>query len=322
VDLKVDGMLLRRFLCVAALASAALIVPVPALRAQPAPITLHVAASPVDDVMPVLYAQRAGLFQQAGLNVVLDRGNGGAAISAAVVSGSVDIGKGNIIPIIAAHAHDVPLVVIAPAAIYDPRTPDAVLVVKKDAPISSAHDLEGKILGVTALSDLNVLAVQAWMESNRADWKSLKFIEVPYPALVPALSDGRVQAVVLIKPFITDAVDSGKAKILALSYSAVGPRFLESVWFANRSFVDSHREAVATFARIVAQASTYTNAHQSETVDLLASWTGLDPQRAAQSPRIVTGTVLEAREIQPVIDVAAKYGLIAKAFDAHEIMPR
>lgn len=316
-------MTMRAWRAVAALGVLALLVGAPAAKAQPAPFNLHLAASPVDDVMPVLYAIRSGMFQRAGLNVVLDKGSGAGPLAAAVAGGSVDMGKGNIVPIIAAHAHNVPLVIVAPAAIYDPKTPDAVLVVRKDAAIASARDLNGKILGVTALGDLNTLAVQAWMESNGGDWHSLKFLEAGgYSGLLPALEEGRVQSIVLIKPYITDAVESGKAKILALSYGAIASRFLESVWFADGTWVDKHKDVVATFQRVLAQASVYTNAHQTETLELLVPWAGLDPAQATHTPRITTGTVLDPREIQPVIDVAAKYNVIPKAFDAREIMPR
>ena len=283
-------------------------------------VPLHLAASPVDDVMPVLYAQRAGRFQRAGIEVTLDRAGNGGALAAAVAGGAVDIGKGNVVSIISAHAHGVPLVLVAPAAIYDPRTPDAVLATRADSPIASAHDVIGKVVGVPSISDLSTVAVEAWMTDNGADWHGTQFVEVGYSAMLPALEAGRVQAATLIKPFITDAVDSGKAKVLGLFYSAVANRFLESCWFANADFVAKHRDTIAAFGRVVAQASAYTNAHQPETVDLLASWANLDPQRAAHIPRIVTGTTLDPREIQPVIDIAAKYGLIAQRFDARDII--
>ncbi len=306
----------------AALAALALVLSAASsAESQPGPgVTLHLAASPVDDVMPVLYAQRAGLFRQAGLSVILDRANSGGAVSAAVAGGAVDIGKGNIVSIITAHAHNVPLVIIAPAAIYDPKTPDAVLLVSANSPLRSARDLAGKTVGTPSLNDLSTVATQAWMERNKVDWHSAQFVEIPFPSMEAALDQGRVQAVIQVKPFISDAVDSGKARILGLNYSAVATRFLESAWFASTDYVAKNKDVIAKFQAVVAQASAYTNAHQSETVDLLATWAGIDVQRAARVPRIITGTTLQAREIQPVIDVSAKYNLIPKPFDAREIM--
>ncbi len=41
--------------------------------AQPALTTIHFISSASDDLRPLLYAQSAGLFQKAGLNVVIDK---------------------------------------------------------------------------------------------------------------------------------------------------------------------------------------------------------------------------------------------------------
>lgn len=283
-------------------------------------MTLHLSDSPVDDCMPVIYAQHAGLFARAGLNVVLDRGNSGAVITAAVVGGSLDIGDGNIVSLITAHTHGIPLVIVAPAAIYDPKTPDAVMLVGANSPIRTASDLLGKTVGTPALRDLSTLAAVAWLQQNKVDFQGVKFVELPYRAMEAALEEGRVDGIVQVKPFITDAVNAGKARVLAPVFSALSSRFLESAWFASRPFIDAHKEAIATFQRVLAQASAYTNAHQSETVDLLANWTGIGQQRAASVPRIVTGTTLQASEIQPIIDQVAKNGWIDKPFDAREIM--
>jgi NitT/TauT family transport system substrate-binding protein len=293
-----------------------------AVRAQTALVPLRVVGSPVDDVMPVLYAARAGMFKSAGLDVTIDKIGNGAALAAAVAGGADDIGKANVATVVTAHAHGIPMVLIAPAAIYDPRTPDAVLATRADSPIASARDLAGKTIAVPSINDLSTVSVKAWMVAAGVDWSGTQFLETPFSAMGGALEAGRVQAAVLIKPFISDAVDAGKAKVLGLCYSAIATRFLESAWFANADFVAAHRPAVAAFQRVVAQASAYTNAHQSETAELLANWTGIDPQRAARIPRIITGTTLDPRDIQPVIDMSAKYGLIAKGFDAREIIAK
>src|SRR5215469_2461454 len=118
--------------------------PLAASAQSPGLVTLRLSDSPVDDCMPVLYAQRAGLFAQAGLDVTLTRANSGPAIAAAVVGGALDIGDANIASIITAHTKGVPLVIVAPAAIYDPKTPDAVLLVANSSPIRTARDLLGK----------------------------------------------------------------------------------------------------------------------------------------------------------------------------------
>lgn len=288
--------------------------------AQTAPLTtLRLGAVPVDDVMPVLYAQREGLFEKAGLNVVVQPMNGGA-ISAAVVAGAIDLGKSSIIAIIQAHEHGVPLTLVAPAAVYDPKNPDAVLAVNADSTIATAKDLIGKTVGIGSLGDVSNVAVEAWLAKNGVDWHSVQYVETVIPQTPQVLEQRRVDAAVLIKPFATEPVSSGKAKIIALPYDAIAPRFLESVWYGTRSYLDQHRSAILAFQRIVAQASAYTNAHPDQTVDLLASFTKITPDQAAHVPRIVTGTTLNPREIQPIIDVMARNHIVENAFDAREII--
>ena len=306
----------------AAFAAASVFAPLVSFAQSAAPLVpIRILASPVDDVMPVLWAIKTGMFAKAGLNVTMDRAASGAAAAAAVAGGSIEIGKGNIVSIVTAHAHNVPLVIVAPAALYDPKTPDAALMVAAGSPIKTAKDLTGKIVGVTSLNDLSAMATQAWMEQNGSDWKATQFVEVPYPSLMPSLTAGRVQAIVLLKPFITDVVKANQAQVLGLVYNAVSTRFLESIWFTNGDYYASHREPLARFAKVVADAGVYTNAHPADTVDLLSSFTATDPQRATQIPRMVNGTLLLAKEIQPVIDIAAKFKLIPKTFDAQEIIP-
>src|SRR5579863_6587500 len=84
-----------------------------------APATLRLASAPDDDVTPVLYAQHAGLFRAAGIDVVITPLANGAAVAAAVAGGSVDVGKSSTMSLINAHARGVPLTIVAPSGFYD-----------------------------------------------------------------------------------------------------------------------------------------------------------------------------------------------------------
>ena len=301
-----------------ALAALLVLLPHPA-PAQPALTTLRLAAVPVDDVMPVLYAQKAGLFTKAGLHVEITP-MGGGAIPSAVVSGALDLGKGSIVSILNAHARGVPLVLVAPAALYDPRNPDAVLCVNADAALASPRDFIGKTVAISTLGEISHIAMQAWLTQNGVDWKQVQFLETTVPQMVQSLDERRVQAAVLIKPFITDAISAGKAKEVARVYDAIGPRFLESGWYANRNFAASHRDAIAAFQRVYAEASAYANAHPDQTAELLAAFTKISPERAAKVPRIVTSTALNPVEVQPVIDAMVKNKFLEKPFGARDVL--
>lgn len=282
-------------------------------------VSIRLASSPADGIVPVLYAEQNGLFAKAGIDVNTTKMSGGAVL-AGVIGGALDLGKSSVVSIIEAHAHGIPLEIVAPSAIYDPKTPDAVLAVKSDSPIASAKDLAGQTIAVSTLGDISEVAVRSWFDRNGIDSHNVQLVEIGISATAPAVEQGRVQAGILIKPFITDAIDSGRERVLGLAYGAIAPRFLESVYYGNRSYLDANRAAMLSFKRVLDASSRYVNAHLVETSDLLASFTGMDPQRAAHVSRIVTAESLEARDIQPVIDAMVRTHMLDRPFDAREII--
>lgn len=291
-----------------------------AQTAAPDLLVLRLASSPADDTMPVIYAQQSGAFRRAGLDVALTRATSGSAVAAAVAGSSIDIGKSSIVSIVTAHAKGLPFVWIAPASVYNPAAPDGGLIVATNSPIKTGRDLNGKIVATPALGDLNTIATRAWVDQNGGDSKLIQFVEVPVAAQAAALDEGRIAAGGIINPFLGEALASGKARFLAPFYSAIAAKFMLSGWFTTADFAAQHRDAIANFQRIVEVNSTYTNAHHAETVPLLASWSGITLDAAARAPRMTNGTRIAAADIQPVIDLLARYGVIAKAFDAHEMM--
>src|ERR1039458_4453229 len=66
--------------------------------------TIRFISSPSDDLRPVLYAQSAGLFKKAGLDVEITRATSGAVVAQSVIAGAMDVGKSSLVSLIAAYA--------------------------------------------------------------------------------------------------------------------------------------------------------------------------------------------------------------------------
>ena len=144
-------------------------------------------------------------------------------------------------------------------------------------------------------------------------------IELPLSAITAALDEGRVDAASLQPPFLQQALESGKVRLLAKNYDAIGKRFQAAVWVSQADYVKSNRDVMERFARAMHDAIVYTNGHLPETVDLVASYTGIAPAIIARSPRATDAQYLEGRLIQPVINIAYKYKLIDRAFPAEDL---
>ena len=150
---------------------AALALSTPASFAQVTDLpTIRIGAALDVESTPVLYAQKAGLFAKAGLNVeIVKLTGGGTAIAAAIAGGGLEVGKASTFALVAAHARGVPFVLLAPAAYYSSAEADIPLVVSAGSTWKSARDLEGKTIGVVSLSTRSEpLTLYPWFRKTSA----------------------------------------------------------------------------------------------------------------------------------------------------------
>ena len=55
----------------------------------------------------------------------------------------------------------------------------AAAIVRKDSPIKTGRDLNGKTFAVPALMDLNQIAAMAWIDQTGGDSRTVKIVEIP-----------------------------------------------------------------------------------------------------------------------------------------------
>jgi NitT/TauT family transport system substrate-binding protein len=303
------------------IASVLLFVTLLAAGPSPAPIVVRVGLVPNDDAAtPLLYAQRAGLFAKAGIDLQLALQTSGSAVTAAVVAGTYDIGKSSIVPLINAHQHDLPITIVAPAAIWNGKSPFAALLVRADSPVRTGKDLEGKLIGVQSLNDMNQVATDAWVGQHGGDPATLRFVEIPMTAGAAALKNGRIDAAAFVEPVLDDALADGQLRALPGAYEAIAPQYLFAAWFSTKSWVRDHPDTARQFARILADAARYTNAHHHETAALVAQFTSIPLPVIEHMTRTPSGTVLDPEQLQPIIDAAVKYKVLAHGFPATEMI--
>jgi NitT/TauT family transport system substrate-binding protein len=270
---------------------------------------------PTDGAKSVLYAQKNNLFRKRGINADIVSMGSGAAIFAAVLGGSADVGSGSLFPVYAAYSRGVPLRIIAPASLYLSSHADAFLLVKKDSPIQSARDLNGKIIGGDATNDVSVTSTRVWMDQRGGDGKTLRSVELKQPEQLGALDAGRIDAVVLKPPYLTTAMDSGKFRKIGTPLDAIAPRFLLSCWVATADYIAKNKDTVDAFVAGLTEASRFTNANQAATLDLVAGFTGQDAAVLSRGIRSTTAETVALADFQKPLDFGFKNGIIDKTFD-------
>lgn len=277
--------------------------------------------SPVaDDMRPFLYAQSAGLFRQAGLDVVMERAATGAAVAQAIAGGAMDVGKSSITSVIAAYSRGLPFVLVAPGQLYRKENPTSGIVVAQNSPLRTLLDLQGKIVACTALGDIGYLGLRALIDVSGGDSSTVRWLELPLPAVSAAVEQGRVDAGLMAEPHMMQEVRAGKVRYFVDMLAGYGRPILEVAYVSTRDYATKNRETVAGFANAMERAAAYCNSHVAQTLPLLVSYTGMDPKEAAEMRQPYAATSFNPAQIQPVIDLAARYKSIPHGFDARELM--
>jgi NitT/TauT family transport system substrate-binding protein len=286
----------------------------------PPPVTLRIATLADDAAMAVLYAQRSGMFDKAGLNVTINVLSNGAAVAAAVISGAYDVGKASITSIFDAYVNQVPINIVATAAAYDvKRPPYSTFMVLQDSPIRGPKDITTQTISLSSIHDIGRLCMAKYVDDAGGDWKALHFVEVPLTAALAAVEQGRIGLGETAYPPLQAALESGKVRGLPACNSLPSP-FPFTVWFVTKTFSTAHPDIVKTFARVVAQSAAYTRSHQDETAPMLSEFSKLPLEVIQHMPRVVNSTAVSTSGLQKLIDIAAKYGFVPRSFPAGEIV--
>ena len=279
---------------------------------------VRLAGVATDDLTPVYYAIKNGLYQKAGLDVEVIPTSSGTAATEAVVSGAYEMGKGSLIASLTAHLKGLPLTIVGNGAIWDPKSPFSMMVVAADSTYKAGADFNGKTLSTPALNDLNELTMSAWIDKTGGDSKSTKWIELPNAAAGAALADHRVEATSLNEPQLTAALETGKVRVLAPCYSAISDHFVFTVYFAQPDWAAKHADTIKKLVRVTYDAAAYTNAHHAETAAMMADVTKIPLETITKMARVNGSTSGDPALIQPAINMAAKYNFIPRAFPAKE----
>jgi NitT/TauT family transport system substrate-binding protein len=266
------------------------------------------------------YAQDRGFFKAAGLDVRSTVMNSGAVIASAVTGGSLEFGAVNVGSLVSARLRGVPLRIVAPSAFVPAGPYGDTAMVRKDSPIRTAADFNGKTTAIVALKTVQHAAFLGWLDKRGGDAKSVRMFEMPLPEMGAALESGRVDAAVTVEPFTTKALVNNRT--FGSVYESMQLPFMVFAICSTDQWLAANTATATKFASAIRQAAVWANGHEKECRALLAATMKLDPQVANTMLMPLSGTSLEPAMIQPVIDVMVKYGFLEKGLAPAEMIWR
>jgi NitT/TauT family transport system substrate-binding protein len=217
------------------------------------------------------------------------------------------------------HLKGIPLVIIAPTHDYlsPVTTRTQALIVPANSPLQQAKDLNGKTIAVSTLHSLADLGARVWIDQNGGDSSTVKFTEVPFPAIPAALDAGRIDAAWVVEPFITVARKTNR--VLFYGFDGIAKHFVVGAWVATRQWANDHPDLVSRFAAVIHDTAVWANKNPQQSGDILAKYVKIDPAVIAAMARNHYAEQLSPALMQPLIDAAAKYNGF-KAFPAQDLL--
>lgn len=273
------------------------------------------------DNAAMFMAMEKGFFKAEGLELETLPMAGGAVIVQGVTSGDLQFGWSNVISLYQAYVEGFDFKLIAGGAtnVRDKNESHQLQVVK-NSPIKNAKDLEGKTIAVNTLNNIVHLLAMAWVDKNGGNSSKIKFVEIPFPQMEPALIGGKVDAISVHEPFATAALEKGNVRVLAHPWGDVLPKFLIASWFASEKWIAKNKETTQAFVRAINRGTDAIQADPEASRTAMIKWAGLNPDLAKKIGLPLFEKAVSEKDLQATIDLTQKYKLIAKGIKARDVI--
>jgi NitT/TauT family transport system substrate-binding protein len=185
---------------------------------------------------------------------------------------------------------------------------DAVLS-KKGSPIKDLKALEGKTVSVNNLNNVGPLTINNAMEKAGADYKKVKYVEVPFPDANAALDTGRIDAAFVVEPFVSQGKAQG-ANEVTHSFEDTSPSYAVATYFVTKQYAAQNKGVLDRFVRAINKSLDYAQSHPDLVRQLVPTYTKIPKAVAAKMSLPQWSSTLNRQSIQQTADLAQKYGFV------------
>ncbi len=206
-----------------------------------------------------------------------------------------------------------------------PGNPSHGLLVRKDlvdsGKVKTVADLKGHSIGITAVGVYTHQAAVRILRDAGVSEKDVRFVNMPYPDMVAALSNGALDAANMTEPFVTQAQEMGVAKLL-VDHSKAFPDLQLGVTIYGPRLETKDRDLGERFMRGLVKSMQYMRgmltdpARKLEIAEIMQkSFPAKDPKMYERMSWQLTreGQAIDLKTLQEQLDFYAEQGLIPKA---------
>lgn len=260
-----------------------------------------------------------GIFEEHGLDVTIQLGQGGAALLPAVSSGSIQFAVGNPLSVLVAASQGLEMRIVAGYSYQEEGLPASGLVVRSDSGITTWKDLEGKTVAVNAVNTLGDLGTKGLVEKDGGDPDAVQFTEIAFPDQLAQLEQGNIDAAWIPEPFISAALATEGMEYLGNTFDVI-PGLYSTVTFTSASYADANPEVVKAFAEGVADATAFAMENDDLNREAIVAYTGMPAEVVGDLQLEVLTGDLDRNILEELSALALKFGFLQSEPNLDEII--
>ncbi|MDI6814451.1 MAG: MetQ/NlpA family ABC transporter substrate-binding protein, partial [Desulfitobacteriaceae bacterium] len=213
--------------------------------------TLRIAVLPIVDNLPMIVAQREGLFAKYGVQVEFIPVASAAERDQVIVAGQADGMINEIISTLLYNKESIQVQIVRFALVATPESAQYHLVVSQTSGISEIAQLKGVPIGVSQGTIIEYITDRL-LEREGFQAQEIQKIAVPkIPDRLALLSSGELKAATLPDPFSYLAVQQGGRFLLQDSKY---PEYGHSTYAFRKSVIDQKPQAIRAFLAAIEEA--------------------------------------------------------------------
>lgn len=191
---------------------------------------------------PFALAEQEGYYDEAGLNVVINKGQGSGTTARLVASGQAGLAYADASAVMQVIAQGAPIKILS--TIYQ-SSPNAINALAESG-IASVEDLRGKRLGEPS-GEAGSALLPLLLEANGLTRDDLEIVPMPGTSLVGALTQGQVDAILGSSEGYNLVLEEQGFDVTVLPYAEWGVPTISTSIIASDRFLEENANAVRCF---------------------------------------------------------------------------
>lgn len=276
-------------------------------------------ALPVVDTAGLYIAIKNGYFKQAGLDVTVTPIQQSTAALPDMLHGTVDIVAGaNYVSWFQAQAKGAAsLKVLASGTVCTPTTFGVLAL--PSSHITKPADLAGKTIAVNLTNNVQTLTTNIMLKAAGVNPSSVKYVVIPFPDMITALTAHRVDAISAVEPFATGAKAAGAQMVLSECQGATAS-FPLSGYFATSAWAQSHPNTAKAFQQALEKGQAFAGSNPTAIRSILPTYTKITSAAAAKLDLNTYPSTLDPAPMQRIASLMLSGGMLTKPLDVNSLL--